>query len=102
MGNKNEMRCFCTRHPLLAVYGVDDKGELYIHVKVYKQSRVYAELFISADAEVKIRCRECLRMHKIKIISGQPQLNETEDSMKLSPTNVAAAHVAATYDDGVR
>ncbi len=102
MHHKNEIRCFCTRHPLLAVYGLDENKELFIHVKVYKQSRIYAELFISADAQVKIRCRECLRVHKIKIVSGRPQLKEVDDSMKLVDDETLPAQVAGTHDDGVR
>lgn len=72
---KNEIRCFCTRHPMLAIYGVDKDGKPFIHIKVYKQSRIYAEVFIGAEAEIKIRCRECLRLHKIKIVSGRPSIS---------------------------
>lgn len=79
---RNEIRCFCTRKPLLAVYGRDESGELFIHVKVYKQSRIYAELFISADAMVKLRCRECLRLHSIKIVQGKPVLKEEKDAVE--------------------
>lgn len=81
--NRSEIRCICTRKPLLAMYGVDRYGEIYIHLKVYKQSRIYAEMFVSADAVVKIRCRECLRLHSIKIVSGRPLLKEEREAMEL-------------------
>lgn len=62
----HELRCFCRTQPLLAVYGLDQKGELYIHVRIYKQSRIYGELIIKGG-EVKLLCRECLRWHRIVI-----------------------------------
>ena len=76
MSNKGEIRCFCGRTPLLAMYGVGADGKPYIHMRVYKQSRIYGEMFVSADAEVRIRCRECLRLQRIRIISGRPRLEE--------------------------
>ena len=45
-GTVEQMRCICRHKPLLAVCGNDDDG-VFIHVKVYKQSRLYAELFSS-------------------------------------------------------
>lgn len=102
MSNKNEMRCFCSRHPLLAVYGIDEDGELYLHIKVYKQTRVYAEIFVSANAKVKIRCRECLRFHTVKIVSGNPQLKEIKDSTKLVNDNESSARVASVTGNRVR
>lgn len=81
--DRREIRCFCNRKPLLAVYGMDKSGELYIHIKVYKQSRVYAEVFISADANVKLRCRECLRLHNVRIIQGIPVIDEESEDVKL-------------------
>lgn len=76
---RNEIRCICSRKPLLATYGLLSTGKPYIHVKVFKQSRIYGEIFVSADADVRIRCRECLRLQKVKIISGRPQLVEQDD-----------------------
>lgn len=61
---RHELRCFCARSPLLAVYGVED-GELFIHVKIYKQRRIFGEVVITAPARVKIHCRECFRWHKV-------------------------------------
>lgn len=46
------------------MYGLDPRKRPYVHVKVYKQRRVFAE-FIAYGGEVAISCRECLRWHKI-------------------------------------
>jgi hypothetical protein len=72
-----ELRCFCNRKPLLAVYGVDEKGKLYVHVRVYKQARLYGEVLVT-DGTVKLRCRECLRWHTVVIVQpGKAKLEET-------------------------
>ncbi|HWI67828.1 MAG TPA: hypothetical protein VNS88_05580 [Nitrospiraceae bacterium] len=62
---KNELRCFCSREPLLAVYGVKDK-KLYVHIKIYKQRRIYGEALIT-EGKVKLHCRECLRWHTVTL-----------------------------------
>lgn len=63
---RHELRCFCSRRPLLGVYGQDDKGEPYLHQKVHKQGRVFGEsIFRSGTAE--IRCRECYRWTRIRL-----------------------------------
>jgi hypothetical protein len=61
---KHRLNCFCARRPLLAMYGRDERGRTYIHVKVFKQRRVFAE-FIVFGGEVAINCRECFRWHRI-------------------------------------
>lgn len=73
-----EMRCFCSRRPLLAKYGRDPKGELFLHIKVFKQARLYAEIRVSANAQVRITCRECLREHRVKIVQDAPRLEVIE------------------------
>ncbi len=62
----HELRCFCSREPLLALYGVGSDGLPYIHIKVYKQTRIYGEAIIKGG-EVKLHCRECLRWHRVVI-----------------------------------
>lgn len=75
-GEKRELRCFCSRSPLLGVYGVDVDGLPYIHVKVYKQHRIFGE-FIFKAGYVKLRCRECYRWYGVVIRVGvQPKLSE--------------------------
>lgn len=61
-----EFRCTCRHQPLLAVYGRErDTGDLYVHIKVYKAGRLFAEVYTTND--IKLICRECLRWHRIII-----------------------------------
>lgn len=69
---QNELRCICSRNPLLATYGLDGQGELYVHIKVFKQGRIFGELLVKRG-EVKIRCRDCLRWHRV--VMRQPEKN---------------------------
>lgn len=61
---KHDLRCFCSRKPLLAVYGVDERGRLYVHQRVYKQGRVFGESFFYGGT-VKLLCRECLHWQEV-------------------------------------
>ena len=61
----NELRCFCSHRPLLAVYGLN-KGELYVHVRIFKQQRIFGEVVVTGGI-VQLHCRECLRWHKVVI-----------------------------------
>jgi hypothetical protein len=72
-----ELRCLCSRKPLLATYGLNDSGELYVHIKVFKQSRIYGEA-IFTRGKVELHCRECLRWHRVVIRQpdGSPALKE--------------------------
>jgi hypothetical protein len=72
------LRCFCERKTQLARYGVDPRGRLYVHVKVYKGGRIFGE--VVAKGDVKIRCRDCFRWHEIIVRqSGRPTLVEMEE-----------------------
>jgi hypothetical protein len=74
----NELRCFCSRHPLLATYGLTQQGKVYLHIKVYKQGRIYGEVVVE-DGKVSLHCRECLRWHSVKVTQpNRPQLVEEE------------------------
>lgn len=62
-----EIRCFCNRSPLLAVCGVDSiTRQPFVHIKAYRQNRIFAEVVITSGT-ARIRCRECLRWHKVTI-----------------------------------
>ena len=50
---------------MLGIVGHDSAGT-FLHVKVYKQARIYAEM-IAYSGIVKVRCRECLRWHVVTI-----------------------------------
>jgi hypothetical protein len=66
LGKVLEVRCFCSRAPLLALAGRDTQGRLYVHMKVFKAKRLYAEM-VATQGVVSLRCRECLRWHRISI-----------------------------------
>ena len=84
---RRELRCFCSRAPLLAMYGVDFDGKLFIHIRVYKQRRVFAEM-LCKGGEVAILCRECLRWHRITIRDSSPALEEVEKPIELKASNL--------------
>lgn len=66
MSSELDLRCFCSRKPLLGKAGADDNGQLYVHVKIFKQRRIYGEM-IFTQGVVRLRCRDCLRWHKVRI-----------------------------------
>lgn len=75
---KLELRCFCSRRPLLAYYGQDEKGEPYLHQKVHKQGRIYGEsVFRTGLAE--IRCRECYRWTRVRLSMGEQVISPPTD-----------------------
>jgi hypothetical protein len=81
--SKHELRCFCSRQPLLGVYGLDRDGDPYIHIKIYKQQRIYGEWVFKAGL-IKIKCRECFRWYNIQIHRGKsPELTESEKPIEL-------------------
>lgn len=64
----HDLRCFCRRKPLLALYGIDSKGKLYVEVKVYKQRVIFGHIITTLrDGEVKLFCRECHRWYVITV-----------------------------------
>lgn len=77
--SRHELRCFCSRRPILAFYGVTGRNKLYVHVKVYKQSRIYGEVIIEGGV-IRLHCRECLRWHKVKIT--QPNVASLEEDLQ--------------------
>lgn len=89
----NELRCFCSRQPLLAVYGLDERGGLYVHVKIYKQARIYGEVVVTGGV-VRLHCRECLRWHRVVLRDSRaPVLRE------ITPPKATEADAAAMIDD---
>ena len=74
---EKELRCFCRGEPLLATYGIDSKCKLFVHVKIYKQNRIYGELVFEGGI-VKIRCRNCLRWHRVMFQEYAATLSEDQ------------------------
>lgn len=86
---KHELRCYCSRTPLLAIYGVGRDGRPYLHVRVYKQGRVFGEM-ICRGGQVDIMCRECVRWHRITIRDRVPSVVETVKPIELEASSVGA------------
>lgn len=76
-----EIHCYCRHRPLLGIYGIDQEGHLYVHVKVYKGGKIYAEVITKGDgATSQIRCRECERWFSVVIHElNPPELLEIKD-----------------------
>lgn len=62
---------------MLAMYGLDVQGELYLHVRVHKQAKVYGDV-VFYGGKASIMCRECLRWHNIVIRDRSATLEETK------------------------
>lgn len=72
---EKELRCEqCSRAPLLATYGIE-KGKVYLHVKIWKQNRIFGE-FIVEGGVVRLKCRECHRWCRIIIRNRRAVLVE--------------------------
>ncbi len=61
-----EVRCVCSKRPLLGMGGRDASGKPYFHVKVFKQSRVFGEVIVTSGSAM-VRCRDCLRWFTVTI-----------------------------------
>ena len=62
-----ELRCFCGDNTLLAIIKRDANGKPLVHIKIYKAKRIFGEI-IFVLGEMEVRCRDCWRWHKIRII----------------------------------
>ena len=62
-----ELRCFCGDNTLLAIIKRDANGKPLVHIKIYKARRIFGEI-IFVLGEMEVRCRDCRRWHKIRII----------------------------------
>lgn len=49
------------------MYGVDKNHKLYVHVRIYKNSRIYGEMLVT-EGTVHLRCRECFRWQRVIIV----------------------------------
>lgn len=81
---EHPLRCFCESTPVLGTYGLDEHGELYVHIIIRKNKYIHGEVIARGD--VQLMCRICLRWHTIKIV--QP------DKMRLKETQTPRMLVA--------
>lgn len=75
-----ELRCECSRRPLLGKAGRDKDGNPYVHVKVYKQKRIYGEI-IATEGTVRLRCRECFRWFAVRIVRKATQVAFSQEPL---------------------
>lgn len=83
MSNRIEVRCFCSKRPLLGLAGRDEEGKLFVHVRVFKQKRLYADVVIH-EGRVSLCCRECFRWHEV-IIRADLEMAEVPRPEVLEP-----------------
>lgn len=73
--DEKELRCpLCASAPILAKYGIDESGRLFIHIKVYKASQVKHESFVRGG-EVTLRCYRCDKYHLVRIRNSEAVLD---------------------------
>lgn len=80
---ESELRCFCSTHPLLATYGIDEEEHLYVHVLAWKQNRLIADVKVTGG-DVRLRCRNCMRYHKVRIHGKIARLTPVNDEAQAS------------------
>jgi len=62
----HDLRCTCPHHTKLAEYGMTTDGAAYLHVRVFKQGRVFGEV-IASSGEVRVLCRDCGRWTQVNV-----------------------------------
>jgi hypothetical protein len=91
MGRAKELRCECSRRPLLALYGRGRDGKPFIHMKVFKGRRLYAEA-VFTEGVVRLHCRECLHWTTVRIVP----LTEPTVKQENLPAEIPASMLADT------
>lgn len=76
MNAEEQLRCFCSRQPLLAKYGIKD-GKPYVHIRIFKQQRIFGEMILDSGT-IRIKCRDCFRWHTVSIRKGRVNLEARE------------------------
>ena len=77
-----DLTCFCRSKPLLAVWGRDSAGRLYVHIKVWKANKLYAEVY--SLHSLQITCRNCFRKHNVIIRDENMELREVSDAKAIT------------------
>lgn len=75
ISSSRELRCSCSSTPLLARWGMAKDGTAFVHIKVYKQKRLYVEMVVTDGNEFRIRCRNCQRWHRV-FVRGDLKLQD--------------------------
>jgi hypothetical protein len=69
------IRCICSRKVVLAYVKFDGLNKPYVHIKIYKQKQIFGEVIFSFG-QMRVRCRECLRWHEIRIRYEKTEVEE--------------------------
>lgn len=65
---RHDLRCFCSRKPKLAEWGRTADGKPYVHIRIFKQTKLFGEV-VATSGSLDICCRECLRWTHVTIQS---------------------------------
>lgn len=68
-------RCICFKQPILAVIKADEEDKPFVHLRVYKQTRIFGEI-VFTFGEMHLKCRECYRWHRIRIVRGKATMEK--------------------------
>lgn len=55
---------------MLAIWGNDEDNVPYVHVRIFKQGRIYGDVVVNGG-KIRICCRECVRWHRISFVGEQ-------------------------------
>lgn len=80
---KHRLTCTCNLKPLLAMWGVDENGNAYLHVRVYKQDRVYAEVY-TIDP-IMLYCRACGMWWNINVRNAKDRMKPVDKPGPIVP-----------------
>ena len=58
-----DLRCSCSHNTLLGVFNIDEDGEVFLHIKSWKQSKTLVNCKIFGVVE--IMCRNCNRYTRV-------------------------------------
>lgn len=80
MKTRHQLRCVCSRKPLLALYGLDHNSKVYLHIRVYKANKIYGEVLVQ-EGTISIRCRDCLRWQQVVVSGRTASLTEVTSAL---------------------
>ena len=63
---EHELRCNCSKNTLLGVFKTDEEGVPFLHVKSWKQKRIFTDIEVSGGL-VRVRCRDCHRVNTVHV-----------------------------------
>lgn len=80
---KHPLRCTCNLKPMLAMWGKDENDNAYVHVRVYKQDRMYAEIYTIEP--IMLCCRACETWWYINIRNNKDKMKPVDKPGAIGP-----------------